>query len=61
MTSSGELCGLAIRSVEDVDHEVFAVLDDFLGTPERAAEYERIRRSPAPGAVQSPARISPLS
>lgn len=46
----GELYELAIRSVEDVDHEVSADLDDFLATPEMAAEYERIRRLLEPGA-----------
>ncbi|MGC4957459.1 hypothetical protein ACLQ2P_30000 [Actinomadura citrea] len=46
----GELYELAIRSIEDVDHEVSADLDDFLATPEMAAEYERIRRLLAPGA-----------
>ena len=45
----GELYELAIRSIEDVDHEVSADLDDFLATPEMAAEYERIRRLLAPG------------
>ncbi|GAA4330010.1 hypothetical protein ACFQY7_07240 [Actinomadura luteofluorescens] len=40
----GELYELAIRSIEDVDHEVSADLDDFLAAPEMAAEYERIRR-----------------
>ncbi|MEV0666399.1 hypothetical protein ACIBI3_20180 [Actinomadura luteofluorescens] len=40
----GELYELAIRSLEDVDHEVSADLDDFLAAPEMAAEYERIRR-----------------
>ncbi|MFE3032302.1 hypothetical protein ACFXKY_11675 [Streptomyces canus] len=39
-----EIYELAIRSIEDVDHQVSAVLDDFLATPEMAAEYERIRR-----------------
>ncbi|MEV5843219.1 hypothetical protein AB0M32_14765 [Streptomyces sp. NPDC051985] len=57
----GELYELAIRSIEDVDHEVSADLGDFLATPQMAAEYERIRRLLDPGAVQSPARISPLS
>ncbi|MFE2060912.1 hypothetical protein ACFXDH_00665 [Streptomyces sp. NPDC059467] len=46
----GELYELAIRSIEDIDHEVSADLDDFLATPETAAEYERIRRLLAPGA-----------
>ncbi|WP_405816386.1 hypothetical protein OG241_17525 [Streptomyces sp. NBC_01390] len=45
----GELYELAIRSVEDVDHQVSADLDDFLATPEMAAEYERIRRLLDPG------------
>ncbi|WP_109002259.1 hypothetical protein [Streptomyces rishiriensis] len=40
----GELYELAIRSIEDVDHEVSADLDDFLATPEMAAEHDRIRR-----------------
>ncbi|MET8981178.1 hypothetical protein ABZX85_36840 [Streptomyces sp. NPDC004539] len=57
----GELYELAIRSFEEIDHEVSADLDDILGTPEMAAEYERIRRLLAPGADQSPAGISPLS
>ncbi|MFI5527840.1 hypothetical protein ACIA8O_04705 [Kitasatospora sp. NPDC051853] len=39
-----EVYELAIRSIEDVDHEVSAALGDFLATPEMAAEYERIRR-----------------
>ncbi|MFC8365646.1 hypothetical protein ACFUIY_37975 [Streptomyces griseorubiginosus] len=39
-----EIYELALRSIEDVDHEVCAALDDFLATPEMAAEYERIRR-----------------
>ncbi|MFG2952947.1 hypothetical protein ACGF5O_04325 [Streptomyces sp. NPDC048291] len=46
----GELYELAIRSIEDIDHEVSADLDDFLATPEMAAEYERIRRLLAPDA-----------
>ncbi|MGW3652956.1 hypothetical protein [Streptomyces sp. NPDC000878] len=46
----GELYELAIRSIEDVDHEVSADLDDFLATPEMAAEYERIRQLLDPGA-----------
>ncbi|MEH0578630.1 MULTISPECIES: hypothetical protein [Streptomyces] len=57
----GELYELAIRSIEDVDYEVSADLDDFLATPEMAAEYERIRRLLDPGAGQSPTRTSPLS
>ncbi|MYY08612.1 hypothetical protein GT204_06735 [Streptomyces sp. SID4919] len=44
-----ELCELAVRSIEDIDHEVSATLDDFLATPEMAAEYARIRRLLAPG------------
>ncbi|MET7774442.1 MULTISPECIES: hypothetical protein [Streptomyces] len=48
----GELYELAIRSIEDVDHEVSADLDDILATPEMAAEYERIRRLLDPGAGQ---------
>ncbi|MEU5549464.1 MULTISPECIES: hypothetical protein [unclassified Micromonospora] len=39
-----ELYELALRSVEEVDHQVSADLDDFLATPEMAAEYERIAR-----------------
>ncbi|WP_433532896.1 hypothetical protein ACQPYA_13350 [Micromonospora sp. CA-263727] len=39
-----ELYELAIRSVEQVDFQVSADLDDFLATPEMAAEYERIER-----------------
>ncbi|WP_444950751.1 hypothetical protein [Micromonospora ureilytica] len=39
-----ELYELAIRSVEEVDFQVSADLDNFLATPEMAAEYERIRR-----------------
>ncbi|MFD8814850.1 hypothetical protein ACFV23_26020 [Streptomyces sp. NPDC059627] len=46
----GELYELAIRSIEDIDQEVSADLDDFLATPEMAAEYERIRRLLAPDA-----------
>jgi hypothetical protein len=46
----GELYELAIRSIEDIDHEVSADLDDFLATPEMAAEYERIRLLLDPGA-----------
>ncbi|MFI7295596.1 hypothetical protein [Streptomyces sp. NPDC050121] len=57
----GEIYELAIRSIEDVDYEVSADLDDFLATPEMAAEYERIRRLLDPGADQSPTRTSPLS
>ncbi|WOX16276.1 hypothetical protein [Streptomyces sp. N50] len=45
----GELYELAIRSIEDVDHQVSADLDDILATPEMAAEYERMRRLLAPG------------
>ncbi|MFJ6197399.1 hypothetical protein [Micromonospora sp. NPDC092111] len=40
----GELYELAIRSIEEVDFRVSADLDDFLATPEMAAEYERISR-----------------
>ncbi|MFE6483936.1 hypothetical protein ACFVGN_13515 [Streptomyces sp. NPDC057757] len=40
----GELYELAVRSIEEVDHEVSADLDDFLATPPMAAEYARIRR-----------------
>ncbi|WP_333739207.1 hypothetical protein [Streptomyces sp. IBSBF 2806] len=46
----GELYELAIRSIEDVDHEVSADLGDFLATPEMAAEYDRIRRLLEPAA-----------
>ncbi|WP_439658535.1 hypothetical protein ACSHWB_40085 [Lentzea sp. HUAS TT2] len=35
---------LAIRSLESVDFEVSARLDDFLASPEMAAEFERIGR-----------------
>ncbi|MFE9686865.1 hypothetical protein [Streptomyces sp. NPDC006285] len=48
----GELYELAIRSLEDIDHEVSADLDDILATPEMAAEYERIRRLLDPGVGQ---------
>ncbi|MEU1603133.1 hypothetical protein [Micromonospora matsumotoense] len=41
----GELHELALRSVEEVDYRVSAALDDFLATPEMAAEYARIRQS----------------
>ncbi|MEU5401463.1 hypothetical protein ABZ348_19470 [Streptomyces sp. NPDC005963] len=44
-----ELYELAVRSLEDIDHEVSAALDDFLATPEMAAEYQRIRLLLAPG------------
>ncbi|WP_051723954.1 hypothetical protein [Micromonospora chokoriensis] len=40
----GELYELAIRSVEEVDFQVSADLDDFLATPEMTAEYARITR-----------------
>lgn len=36
------LVELAIRSIEEVDYEVSASLDDFLGTPEMAEEFARI-------------------
>ncbi|WP_328457213.1 hypothetical protein [Amycolatopsis sp. NBC_00438] len=39
----GELYELAIRSIEDVDFQVSADLNDMLATPEMAAEYDRIR------------------
>ncbi|SBT45723.1 hypothetical protein [Micromonospora auratinigra] len=39
-----ELYELAIRSIELVDFQVEADLDDVLATPEMAAEYDRIRR-----------------
>jgi hypothetical protein len=35
---------LAIRSLEAVDYEVSASLDDFLASPEMAAEFDRISR-----------------
>ncbi|MGW5054753.1 hypothetical protein [Actinokineospora sp. NPDC004072] len=35
---------LAIRSLEAVDYEVSADLDDFLASPEMAAEFARIGR-----------------
>ncbi|MFD4636283.1 hypothetical protein ACFWN2_03145 [Lentzea sp. NPDC058436] len=35
---------LAIRSLEAVDFEVSAALDDFLASPEMAAEFDRIGR-----------------
>ncbi|MEV6715377.1 hypothetical protein AB0M48_25450 [Lentzea sp. NPDC051208] len=35
---------LAIRSLEAVDHEVSAPLDDFLASAEMAAEFDRIGR-----------------
>ncbi|WP_328752252.1 hypothetical protein OHT57_42300 [Streptomyces sp. NBC_00285] len=54
----GELYELAIRSIEDIDHEVSADLDDFLATPEMAAEYERIRRLLGPGARQERGPLS---
>ncbi|MFE0672402.1 hypothetical protein [Streptomyces sp. NPDC058867] len=41
---------LALRAIEDVDHEVSAALDDFLAAPEVAAEYARLRRFLAPRA-----------
>ncbi|WP_432907038.1 hypothetical protein ACQP1S_14525 [Micromonospora matsumotoense] len=41
----GELYELAIRSLEEVDYRVPAALDDFLATPEMAAEYARITES----------------
>lgn len=40
----GELHRLAIRSIEQVDFQVEADVNDFLATPEMATEYERIRR-----------------
>jgi hypothetical protein len=40
----GELYELAIRSIEDIDFQVNADLDDMLATPEMSAEYERIQR-----------------
>ncbi|MFJ3795423.1 hypothetical protein ACIPSJ_03975 [Streptomyces sp. NPDC090088] len=50
----GEVYELAIRSIEDIDHEVSADLGDFLATPQMAAEYERIRRLLDPGVGQEP-------
>ncbi|MFJ8110973.1 hypothetical protein [Streptomyces sp. NPDC096132] len=50
----GELYELAIRSIEDVDHQVSTDLDDFLAAPEMASEYERVRRLLDPGARQTP-------
>ncbi|MBM0279085.1 hypothetical protein [Micromonospora tarensis] len=54
----GELYELAIRSVEEVDFQVSADLDDVLASPEMAAAYARIRgllttglRSPSPAAT----------
>jgi hypothetical protein len=38
----GAIAELAIMSVEEVDFQVPANLDDFLATPEMAAEYARI-------------------
>ncbi|MGV9212411.1 hypothetical protein ACTFTM_11180 [Micromonospora sp. RB23] len=40
----GEIYELAIRSVEEVDFQVSADLDDVLATPEMTAEYARIER-----------------
>ncbi|EEP70510.1 hypothetical protein MCAG_00837 [Micromonospora sp. ATCC 39149] len=40
----GELYELAIRSIEQVDFQVSADLNDFLAKPQMAAEYERIKR-----------------
>ncbi|WP_431937455.1 hypothetical protein [Micromonospora sp. RP3T] len=34
----------AVRAVEQVDHRIPADLDDFLASPEMAAEYARIER-----------------
>ncbi|WP_149263931.1 hypothetical protein [Actinomadura sp. K4S16] len=48
-----ELYELAMRAIEEVDHQVSADLDDFLATPEMAAEHERIRRLLAPDAGQA--------
>ncbi|MFI6128573.1 hypothetical protein [Micromonospora sp. NPDC051141] len=39
-----EIHELAVRAVEQVDHRVPADLDDFLASPEMAAEYARIER-----------------
>lgn len=47
-----ELYELAIRSIEDVDHEVSADLGDFLATAEMAAEYQRICGLLGPGTGQ---------
>jgi hypothetical protein len=38
----GAIADLAVMSVEEVDFQVPANLDDFLGTPKMAAEYTRI-------------------
>ncbi|MET8085467.1 hypothetical protein [Micromonospora sp. NPDC005194] len=48
-----ELYELAIRSVEEVDFQVSADLDDVLATPEMTAEYERMKRLLTPG-LRSP-------
>ncbi|MFY1620553.1 hypothetical protein [Micromonospora sp. WMMD736] len=40
----GEIYELAIRSIEEVDFQVSADLDDVLATPEMTAEYARIER-----------------
>ncbi|MFE3074402.1 hypothetical protein [Streptomyces sp. NPDC059247] len=44
-----EVYELAVRSIEAIDHDVSASLEDFLATPEMAAEYARIRLLLAPG------------
>ncbi|WP_089155485.1 hypothetical protein [Micromonospora sp. NBS 11-29] len=46
----GEIYELAVRAVEQIDHQVPADLDDFLATPEMAAEYARIARLLTAGA-----------
>jgi hypothetical protein len=38
----GHVAELAIRSIEEVDHQVPASLGDFLATPGMAGEFERI-------------------
>lgn len=40
--SSDAVADLAVVSLNEVDYQVSAELDDFLGTPEMAAEYARI-------------------
>lgn len=40
----GEIYQLAIRSIEQVDFQIEADLNDVLASPEMTAEYKRIRR-----------------